>query len=66
MGTWNRRGFVRHTLWHAAALAAGAGGARAAESFPAKPLILMVPFPAGGASDVAARIFADSIGRSIR
>ena len=66
MNTWNRRGFMRHTLWQTAALAAGSSWVRAAESFPAKPLILMVPFPAGGASDVAARIFAESIGRSIR
>jgi len=65
MGTWNRRGFMRHTLWQTAAFAAASTGVGAAESFPAKPLILMVPFPAGGASDVAARIFAESIGRSL-
>ena len=66
MGAWNRRGFMRHTLWQTAALAAASTGVRAAESYPARPLILMVPFPAGGASDVAARIFAESIGRSLR
>ncbi|EED66357.1 MULTISPECIES: tripartite tricarboxylate transporter substrate binding protein [Comamonas] len=65
MDRWNRRCFMRHTLWQTAALAAASTGVRAAESFPARPLVLMVPYPAGGASDVAARIFAESIGRSL-
>lgn len=62
----------RHFLQYAGALGAGAAqaalmpGAWAAEAFPTKPLVLLVPYPAGGASDVAARIFAESIGRSVK
>ena len=33
-----------------------------AASFPDKPLVLLVPYPAGGASDVVARIFAQAMG----
>ncbi len=53
------------------AAAAGAltwthGVARAADVYPTKPLVLMVPYPAGGASDVAARIFGQSIGNTLQ
>ncbi len=60
----------RHLIRGAAALAAAASvPARmswAVEQYPTKPLTLMVPYPAGGASDVAARIFGESISRSIK
>lgn len=60
----------RHFLGSAAALATVAcmpsRMAWAAGPYPAKPLTLMVPYPAGGASDVAARIFAESISRTIK
>jgi tripartite-type tricarboxylate transporter receptor subunit TctC len=49
-------------------LGLGLGLSRAAsaqEIYPAKPLTLIVPYPAGGAADVAARIFAVSIGQSL-
>ncbi len=38
----------------------------AADTYPAKPLSLVVPYPAGGASDTAARIFGESIGKSLK
>ncbi|CAG2152917.1 hypothetical protein LMG31506_04702 [Cupriavidus yeoncheonensis] len=38
----------------------------AAETFPSRALSLVVPYPAGGASDVTARIFGESIGRSVK
>ena len=40
--------------------------ARASDAFPSKPLSLVVPYPAGGASDVAARIFAESMGKTLQ
>lgn len=40
--------------------------AKASDVFPTKPLSLVVPYPAGGASDVAARIFAESMGRTLK
>ena len=56
----------RHVLQYGSAVAAFAGRpAWAADAFPTKALSLVVPYPAGGASDVSARIFAESIGRSV-
>src|SRR6478672_7381835 len=40
-------------------LAAPAG----AQTWPARPIAVIVPFPAGGASDVVARIVADQMGK---
>jgi len=39
-------------------LAAMTGAARAQQDFPARPIQLMVAFPAGGSTDIAARIVA--------
>jgi tripartite-type tricarboxylate transporter receptor subunit TctC len=36
-----------------------------AENFPARPITLIVPFPPGGSTDVAARIMADKMGASL-
>lgn len=38
----------------------------AAETFPSKQMSLIVPYPAGGASDTAARIFGESISKSLK
>jgi tripartite-type tricarboxylate transporter receptor subunit TctC len=47
-----------------AALAlAVAPGASAQETYPARPIRLLVPFSAGGTTDVFARKFAERIGR---
>jgi tripartite-type tricarboxylate transporter receptor subunit TctC len=47
-----------------ASLALGAG-AVLAQSYPAKPVNLMVPYPAGGPSDAIARIFNTPLGKEL-
>ncbi len=61
-----RRGMLRLAP---AAMAAGVlarpwlapGAAHGAEAFPSRPLTLVVPFPPGGATDVAARIMGEKM-----
>lgn len=36
-----------------------------AQSYPAKPIVMVVPFPPGGPSDVVARIMADGMGKAL-
>jgi tripartite-type tricarboxylate transporter receptor subunit TctC len=36
-----------------------------ADNFPSRPITLIVPFPPGGSTDVAARIMADKIGAAL-
>jgi tripartite-type tricarboxylate transporter receptor subunit TctC len=56
----DRRCLVRHcrliTLTIAALLLSGLGAARAADPYPVRPVHWIVPFPAGGPTDVIARI----------
>jgi putative tricarboxylic transport membrane protein len=47
----------------AAALIAAAPLAARAEDYPSRPITVVVPFPAGGPSDVVARIIAEGMGR---
>jgi tripartite-type tricarboxylate transporter receptor subunit TctC len=56
-----RKIFVAATL---AFLALLCGLARA-DNFPSRPITLIVPFPPGGSTDVAARIMADKMGASL-
>src|SRR3990172_6230864 len=58
------------TVAFGAALAVAAvGGATAQQDYPTRPIQLMVAFPAGGSTDIAARIVASiaekEIGQSI-
>ena len=48
----------------ALALALAAGGAMA-QSFPAKPVTLIVPFPPGGTTDVLARALGDKLAQGL-
>ena len=51
----------------AAGLAAlGTSLARGAESYPSKPIRMVVPFPAGGPTDIVARPFAQLLGNSLK
>src|SRR5262245_57683082 len=36
-----------------------------AQSYPARPVRIVVPFPAGGSTDVGARLIADYLSRSL-
>jgi tripartite-type tricarboxylate transporter receptor subunit TctC len=51
--------------WLAAAIAAfvglGLGGFAAAEDYPARPVTMIVPFPAGGATDTVARFLGQKM-----
>ena len=54
----------RHLVQLAAAtLAAASLGAQAQSSFPAKPIKLVVAFPAGGPTDITMRSLADNAGK---
>lgn len=57
----------RRTLLKASglALAASASGLSFAQSFPSRPITLVVPYAAGGNADLTARLFADSLTKTI-
>jgi tripartite-type tricarboxylate transporter receptor subunit TctC len=48
-----------------AAMGLLAGPAAAQETYPSRPITLIVPFAAGGASDVIARLAAEGMGRAL-
>jgi len=55
----------RHVI-HAVALAVAlASGSAMAQIWPSKPISLIVPFPAGGTTDVLARALADKLTQSL-
>lgn len=66
MHSLNRRRFLQYAGFAAGSTALGSLPAFAAEAFPTKPLSLVVPYPAGGASDTSARIFGESISKSVK
>ena len=49
----------------AASLVAAVPRAAAAETWPDRPLTMVVPFPAGGPTDALGRILAERMGRAI-
>ena len=57
----------RHTLRTLACVAAFVtlGGSAWAQAWPAKPISLIVPFPAGGTTDVLARALGQELGKSL-
>ena len=55
---------TRRTALTALAGLAATRGARA-QSFPSRPITIVVPYPAGGPVDVAARLIAQSVGSNL-
>src|SRR6516165_9855012 len=59
---------ARRKFLHLAAGSAAAGpycGSAFALDYPTRPITIVVPFAAGGATDVLARVLADPIGKSL-
>ena len=54
-----RESCLKHALFFSLLLAAGA--AFAAEDYPAKPIQMIVPFPAGGPADIVGRLYAQHL-----
>jgi tripartite-type tricarboxylate transporter receptor subunit TctC len=48
-----------------AAMAAWTAASGATQSYPSKPLRLVVPFPAGASSDIVGRVLADKLGEQL-
>jgi len=55
----------RHALKTVALAAALMAGSAFAQAWPSKPVTLVVPFPAGGTTDVLARALADKLQQSL-
>ncbi|MEA3027046.1 MAG: hypothetical protein QOF91_2331, partial [Alphaproteobacteria bacterium] len=55
---------IRIALALVFAVSAGIAGARA-QSFPSKQITMIVPFPAGGGSDILARVMAEGMRKSL-
>jgi tripartite-type tricarboxylate transporter receptor subunit TctC len=55
-----------HRQIAAIALCAVAFSAAAQETYPSKPITLIVPFPPGGVADIVARPFADALSRELK
>ena len=53
----------RHLIAAAATLAAAPYAARAQDAWPSKPVKIICPFPAGGTSDIMARMLAEPLSR---
>jgi len=58
-----RRGFVQTSL--AVAATTTLPGLARAQAFPAKPIRLICPWPAGGSSDAVMRALAESAGKAL-
>ena len=63
--TQTRKTTRRHLIQSLAVAATMASGAAMAQAWPSKPISLIVPFPAGGTTDVLARALAEKLQQSL-
>jgi tripartite-type tricarboxylate transporter receptor subunit TctC len=63
--TLTRKTTRRHLIQALAVAATMASGAAMAQAWPSKPISLIVPFPAGGTTDVLARALAEKLQQSL-
>ena len=57
--------FERRKFLHTATAALTAAGWPGAADYPTRTISIVVPFAAGGATDVLARVVAESVGKSL-
>ena len=60
-----RKSILAIALAPIALFLAASAPVHAQETFPSRPITLIVPFPPGGSTDVAARIMADKMGAAL-
>ncbi len=60
-----KRLFARTLTAAVAALVAGLPFTAAAQAWPGKPVRLVIPFPAGGATDIIGRVIAQKLGAAL-
>ncbi len=56
---------MRYFLWLCALLGAFTTSANAADAWPSHPVTMIVPYPAGSATDIIARIISHSLGERL-
>lgn len=56
---------MRSLILAAAVTMATSAGADAQTAYPSRPVTMVVPFAAGGPTDVVARLFAQSMSRTL-
>src|SRR6201996_1793794 len=56
---------IGYALLAIAALAASAIGLSAQEAYPTRPVRIVVPYPAGGPTDILARLVADRLSQNL-
>lgn len=61
------KGKMKLVLWSGLALSIGLGGqALAKDNYPTKPISLIIPYAAGGTTDVIGRALADGMSRYLK
>src|SRR5436305_14480870 len=60
-----RRAFISRLAAAALLASALASGSAAAQTYPSRPITLVVPFPPGGATDAISRIIQDGMSQSL-